>query len=89
MLINTIRLLSSQKTVNGYKADVELEAEDGFAMSGAIDFTPIFGATDYQWTYDLGFLSNFVTTDEDKVFVHGVLTSDDFISDVRTNADRV
>jgi len=89
MLINTLRLLDSQKTVNGYKAEIELEAEDGFSMSGSIDLVPVFGPTDYQWTYDLGFMSHFVTTDEDKSFVHGVITSDDFISDVRINADRV
>ena len=77
MLIDALNLLYAEKTQTGYKAEIELETSDNLEFSGSIQI-------DSDWTYDLGFLATFVNTDEDKSFVHGVLSSEDFKNDVRT-----
>jgi hypothetical protein len=77
MLIDALNLLNAQKTQTGYKAEIELETSDNLEFSGSIEI-------DSDWNYDLGFLATFVNTDEDKSFVHGVLSSEDFKNDVRT-----
>lgn len=77
MLIDALNLLNAEKTLNGYKAEIELETSDNLEFSGSIEI-------DSDWNYDLGFLATFVNTDEDKSFVHGVLSSEDFKNDVRT-----
>ena len=76
MLIDALNLLYAEKTENGYKAEIELETLDNLEFSGSIEI-------DSDWNYDLGFLATFVNTDEDKTFVHGVLSSEDFKNDVR------
>lgn len=77
MLIDALNLLYAEKTQTGYKAEIELETSDNLEFSGSIQI-------DSDWNYDLGFLATFVNTDEDKSFVHGVLSSEDFKNDVRT-----
>lgn len=77
MLIDALNLLYAEKTQNGYKAEIELETLDNLEFSGSIEI-------DSDWNYDLGFLATFVNTDEDKTFVHGVLSSEDFKNDVRS-----
>lgn len=77
MLIDALNLLYAEKTQTGYKAEIELETADNLEFSGSIEI-------DSDWNYDLGFLATFVNTDEDKSFVHGVLSSEDFKNDVRT-----
>lgn len=77
MLIDALNLLYAEKTQTGYKAEIELETSDNLEFSGSIEI-------DSDWNYDLGFLATFVNTDEDKSFVHGVLSSEDFKNDVRT-----
>lgn len=75
MLIEKVVLISAEKTKQGYTAEVELETLDGFGFCGPIEF-------DKDWNYSLGFLNTFVNTDEDRYFVHEVLSSDDFKNDV-------
>lgn len=77
MLIDALNLLYAEKTQTGYKAEIELETSDNLEFSGSIEL-------DSDWNYDLGFLATFVNTDEDKTFVHGVLSSEDFKNDVRS-----
>lgn len=77
MLIDALNLLYAEKTENGYKAEIELETLDNLEFSGSIEI-------DSDWNYDLGFLATFVNTDEDKTFVHGVLSSEDFKNDVKS-----
>jgi hypothetical protein len=76
MLIDALNLLYAEKTQTGYKAEIELETADNLEFSGSIEI-------DSDWNYDLGFLATFVNTDEDKIFVHSVLSSEDFKNDVR------
>ena len=71
MLIDALNLLYAEKTQTGYKAEIELETSDNLEFSGSIQI-------DSDWNYDLGFLATFVNTDEDKSFVHSVLSSEDF-----------
>lgn len=78
MLIEKVVLISAEKTQQGYTAEVELETLDGFGFCGPIEF-------DKDWNYSLGFLNTFVNTDEDRFFVHEVLSSEDFKNDVRTH----
>ena len=75
MLIEKVVLLNAEKSKQGYTAEVELETADGFGFCGSIEF-------DKDWNYSLGFLNTFVNTDEDRYFVHEVLSSDDFKNDV-------
>ncbi|MBU0309183.1 hypothetical protein KN514_17670 [Acinetobacter baumannii] len=75
MLIGKVILVSVEKSKQGYTAEVELETADGFSFSGPIEF-------DVNWNYDLGFLNTFVNTDEDRIFIKEVLSSDDFKNDV-------
>lgn len=75
MLIEKVVLISAEKTQQGYTAEVELETLDGFGFCGPIEF-------DKDWNYSLGFLNTFVNTDEDRYFVHEVLSSEDFKNDV-------
>ncbi|MDN8379214.1 hypothetical protein ACT4VK_19230 (plasmid) [Acinetobacter baumannii] len=75
MLIEKVILVSVQKTKQGYRAEVELETADGLGFSGPIEF-------DANWNYDLGFLNTFVNTDEDRIFVKEVFSSEDFKNDV-------
>jgi len=77
MLIDALKLINAEKTQNGYKAEVLLETEDNLEFGGSITI-------DKDWNYDLGFLNTFVNTDDDKAFVHGVLSSEDFKNDVRS-----
>lgn len=77
MLIDALNLLYAEKTQTGYKAEIELETSDNLEFSGSIQI-------DSDWNYDLGFLATFVNTDEDKSFVHGVLSSEDFKNDILT-----
>lgn len=77
MLIDAIKLIDAEKTQNGYTAEILLETEDNLEFGGSITI-------DSDWNYDLGFLAHFVNTDEDRNFVDGVLSSDDFKNDVRT-----
>lgn len=77
MLIEKVVLMYAEKTATGYTAEVELETADGLGFGGSIEF-------DAAWNYDLGFLNTFVNTNEDRDFVNGVLSSDDFKNDVRT-----
>lgn len=77
MLIDRLKLINAEKTQNGYTAEILLETEDNLEFGGSITIYP-------DWKYDLGFLSNFVNTDEDKHFVHAVLSSEDFKHDVRS-----
>ncbi len=86
MLIEKLSLLNATQTKHGYRAEIELETSDGFDFTGPVDFTFFFEGDDYKWSYDLGFMSNFVTTHEDKQFVHGVLSDPEFIADVREHA---
>lgn len=76
MLIDALNLLYAEKTQTGYKAEIELETADNLEFSGSIEI-------DSDWNYDLGFLATFVNTNEDKSFVHSVLSSEDFKNDVR------
>ena len=75
MLIEKVVLMYAEKTQNGYTAEVELETADGLGFGGSIEF-------DGDWNYKLGFLNQFVNTDEDRYFVHEVLSSEDFKNDV-------
>lgn len=75
MLIDKVVLISAEKSKQGYTAEVELETADGFGFCGSIEF-------DKDWNYKLGFLNTWVNTDEDRYFVHEVLSSDDFKNDV-------
>lgn len=75
MLIEKVVLISAEKTQQGYTAEVELETLDGFGFCGPIEF-------DKDWNYKLGFLNTWVNTDEDRYFVHEVLSSEDFKNDV-------
>lgn len=75
MLIEKVVLISAEKTQQGYTAEVELETLDGFGFCGPIEF-------DKDWNYSLGFLNTWVNTDEDRYFVHEVLSSEDFKNDV-------
>lgn len=75
MLIEKVVLLNAEKSKQGYTAEVELETADGFGFCGSIEF-------DKDWNYSLGFLNTFVNTDEDRYFVHEVLSSEDFKNDV-------
>lgn len=77
MLIDALKLINAEKTQNGYIAEILLETEDNLEFAGPVKI-------DSEWNYDLGFLSNFVNTAEDKTFVDGVLSSDDFKNDVRS-----
>lgn len=76
MLIETLKLISSEKTSTGYSAEILLETLDDLEFGGTITI-------DSDWNYDLGFLSQFVNTEEDKNFVDSVLSSDDFKNDVK------
>lgn len=78
MLIEKVILVSVKKTKQGYIAEVELETADGLGFSGPIEF-------DANWNYDLGFLNTFVNTDEDRIFVKEVFSSEDFKNDVLTS----
>lgn len=75
MLIENVVLMYAEKTETGYTAEVELETADGLGFGGSIEF-------DKDWNYKLGFLNTWVNTDEDRYFVHEVLSSDDFKNDV-------
>lgn len=75
MHIEKVTLMNAKKTSTGYVAEVELETADGLGFSGSIDF-------DKDWNYTLGFFENFITTDEDRLFVHDVFTSEDFKNDI-------
>jgi hypothetical protein len=75
MLIENVVLMYAEKTETGYAAEVELETADGLGFGGSIEF-------DQDWNYKLGFLNTWVNTDEDRYFVHEVLSSDDFKNDV-------
>lgn len=79
MLIDNVVLMYADKTTNGYIVEVEFETLDGLGFSGSVEF-------DAAWNYDLGFLNTFVNTNEDRDFVNGVLSSDDFKNDVIQNA---
>ena len=75
MLIDNVILMYAEKTPTGYTAEVELETADGLGFCGSIEF-------DGDWNYKLGFLNQFVNTDEDRYFVNEVLSSEDFKNDV-------
>ena len=75
MLIENVVLMYAEKTATGYTSEVELETADGLGFGGSIEF-------DKDWNYKLGFLNTWVNTDEDRYFVHEVLSSDDFKNDV-------
>lgn len=75
MLIENVVLMYAEKTATGYTVEVELETADGLGFGGSIEF-------DKDWNYKLGFLNTWVNTDEDRYFVHEVLSSDDFKNDV-------
>ena len=77
MLIDNVILMYAEKTATGYTAEVELQTADGLGFGGPIEF-------DKDWNYKLGFLNQFVNTDEDRYFVNEVLSSDDFKNDVMT-----
>lgn len=78
MLIEKVTLLNAQKTNDGVLAQIEFETSDGLDIGGAITF-------DQDWNYKLGFLNEFVNTDDDKYFVNEVLTSEDFKADILTS----
>lgn len=75
MLIDKVILLNAEKTAAGYTAEIEFETEDGLGFGGSIEF-------DKDWNYSLGFLNTFVNTDEDRYFINGVLSGDDFKNDI-------
>lgn len=75
MLIEKVVLLTAEKSLQGYTAEIELETLDGFGFFGSVEF-------DSDWNYTLGFLNTFVNTDEDRYFVNEVLSSEDFKNDV-------
>ena len=75
MLIEQLNFISAEKTVTGYKVEIDMETADGMSFGGSIDF-------DKDWNYSLGFLGMFVNTNEDRYFVNKVLSSDDFKNDI-------
>ena len=77
MLIEKVTFKHALKTPTGYHVEIEFETSDGLDIGGAITF-------DSEWNYNLGFLNQFVNTDDDRYFVHSVLSSEDFKQDVLT-----
>lgn len=89
MRIDAISIETVVQTTTGYLVGVELELsdKDETRIPGTIEIRTFFDSDDYKWHYDLGELSKHVSTFEDKQFVHGVLTDEDFIGDIRTYLD--